>query len=557
MAELHGRVSRLPHLRLKASHRLATTLALLVLVSASFAWSDAGDAGGGPTRARALPELPRVPKPELPAPTEEQLAELDRRLSRFHAEEQSQRDVARRELLETPQGLVGAIDRRMNELAEGRSGDAMRRHLTAVRDKARAAERERMKAEGRRGAVATPDYLDMLVEFASPSDPIWRDLVSVVAMSRMLTHIGTVEAVRELIDVHVRFGELLRVDTQLQLGKLGDRAVAALVETRRHRAEKIARWAERQLDAMGRAIVSEAVQTDDQEVLADVLRAYGRIRDPDAARIVISFANSERAQIREAARQGVAMLGEVGAWQLRDSYENTVGKRPPRDWTWERTARELFAELDRLRLAQVYEAFEDGLQATREGKHEAARLAFDKVLAQSPLFERRAEMAAAYHAYALSAADTQPEQALDALRRAHRVSGSEEEQKRIESLRLTLESSQLLTTGVADRVMVERAIELDPSNDRARELAGRMERGEIVSESRVNRYLAAGAIGALALLAIGLISWRRPRAREPEATSEPEVSEPEATGEPTTSEPGAASEPEATSEPNSDGPVVS
>ncbi len=92
----------------------------------------------------------------------------------------------------------------------------------------------------------------------------------------MLTQIGTVQAVRELIDVYVRFGEFLRMDTQLQLEKLDDKAVGALIEARRHQARKIARWAERQLDMLGKAIASEAVQTEDQEVSRRRAQAYGR-----------------------------------------------------------------------------------------------------------------------------------------------------------------------------------------------------------------------------------------------------------------------------------------
>ena len=70
---------------------------------------------------------------------------------------------------------------------------------------------------------------------------------------------------------------------------MGDFGVAALIEARRHKADKIARWAERQLDILNKAIPSEAIRTDHHEALADILRAYGRCRDPDAARIILSW----------------------------------------------------------------------------------------------------------------------------------------------------------------------------------------------------------------------------------------------------------------------------
>ena len=449
---------------------LAAALALGLVCSS--AWADAG----AKRVKRPLPELPEVPKRERKAPTKEHLEELETHLSGFRSKDAHVRQSAVRQLLEVSPALVPAIDKRLNDIADRGDRSGMKRLLQSLRRKARKAVREKMRAEGKRGKIVTPDYLDIVVEFARPDDKLWQDLVSVLAMSRMLVQIGSVQGVRELIDVYVRFGDFLRVDTQLQLEKLGDKAVAALVETRRHRAGKIARWAERQLDTLGKGIVSEAVRTEDQEVLADVLRAYGRIREPDAARIIISFANSERAQIRQAARQGVAMMGEVGAWQLRDSYESTVGKKPPRDWSWDRTARELFGELDRLRLAKVHDLFEAGLAAEREGKLEEMRTAFDKVLARSPMFEHRAEMAKGYVAYARKVQEEQPDLALDALRRAKRVADAKE-RPRIESQELTLRAKILLSKNIADQTLVARALELDESNDDARDLADRMERG--------------------------------------------------------------------------------
>ncbi len=55
-----------------------------------------------------------------------------------------------------------------------------------------------------------------------------------------------------------------------------------------------------QLDVIGKTVPGEAVQTADNQVLADVLRAYGRARDADAARVIVSFANSDRVQVRDA-----------------------------------------------------------------------------------------------------------------------------------------------------------------------------------------------------------------------------------------------------------------
>src|SRR5262249_54618610 len=156
---------------------------------------------------------------------------------------------------------------------------------------------------------------------------------------------------------------------------------AALIDARRSDARPLRAWAARQLDVIGKTVPGEAVQTTDNQVLADVLRAYGRAKDLDALRVVVSFSNSDRTNVREAAREAVGMYAENALWQLREAYENLIGKKPSEDWGWERVARELFAAYDRARLAEVYELMDAGLAAERAGKLEDMAQAFDRVLA--------------------------------------------------------------------------------------------------------------------------------------------------------------------------------
>ena len=518
MAQLQRRLPGLPHLGLicalgaPAYAAPASASAPTVLASAQ------------PRHDRALAALPEVPKSVLPPPPASDLEDLDGVLSRLHSEDATVRETAATEVLEAKPSWVSAIDRRMNDVADRTNRDEMRRVLESARTKARQEEREKLEGSGKRGRIETPDYLTILVQHALPKSKPWADVVAVVAMSRMLATIGTVEAARELIDVHTRFGEFLRVDVQLQLSKMGDKAVAALIETRKHKADKIAKWSVRHLDSMGKAIPSEAVQTEDHQVLADVLRAYGRVRDPDSARIVISFANTERAQVREAARQAVAMLGDVANWQLRDSYQDLLGKKPPRDWTWDRTARELFGELDRQRLAQVYTLFDRGTLARKEGKLDAMREAYDQVLARNPNFEHKDEMAEGYFALAKAKLDDDRPLALSALRRAERLTRDADDKKRIESLSLTLEAEELAEKGVADQVLFNRAIELDPDNGRAKDALGRLARGETRAKSPLARWAGSIAIGLGALIAIALIALRRGKP-EPAPAPEPEKAE--------------------------------
>ncbi len=455
-----------------------------------------------------LPELPAIPSLEVPRPAPADLEELDARLTKLCSADAAERDDARREALEVTAKAVPALRFRLAATSESTKHDELKELLLKIRKKGRDDARDEQQSDGTHGKVKTPDYLAMASEHAEPKSKAWCSLISVLAESRMLAQIGTVEAVRGLIDVYVRYGEFLRVDTQLQLEALGDRAVPALIETQRHQAEKIAKWATRELDALGKAIPSEAVQVTDLQVLSDVLRAYGRVRDPDAARIVVSFSNSERAQVREASRQAIAMLGEVGAWQLRDTYETVVGKKPPRDWNWERTARELFGEFDRLRSAEVLHLYEAGVAARDKGDLEGMRKAFDQVLTRNPDYPKREELAAAYLDYAQKTLAKNPNEALAALRRVERLGKGSESETIATSLRLTLQAEALADAGIADRTLLSRALEVNPKNGRARDELSRFEHGEIKTDDS-SRYYAAGAIGLAALGAIAYVLTRR------------------------------------------------
>lgn len=499
-------------------YRLAL-LAALGTVSAT-ASSPAQPARSGASPERKLPDLPTPPSVELGRPDAADLAEVDALLGRVVAEDAPDREAAVRELLEVQAKHVSAIRFRINSVADDADKEAMKRLLLRTRREL-LEQKDGEKADKQAGGL---DYLAGLTQKAEPQSAAWRNLVSVLAASRMLETIGTVEAVRGLIDVYVRFGEFLRITTQNTLARLGDKAVPALIEAERHPAEKISKWAVRQLDMLGKGIPSEAVQIQDPAVLCDVLRAYGRTRNPDAVRIVVSFANSERAQIREAARQAVALTGEVAAWQLRDTYENVVGKRPPRDWSWERTARELFAEFDQLRFAQVGKLFDAGRAARDKGDLKAMRDNFDQLLSRDPEFEERVELAAGYAAFARSVQDSARAEAISALRRAERLDPS---LKDVTSLRLTLEAEALEERGLADSTLLERALDADPSNARAKAALARFERGE-PKRSEKARYVAAGSILGVAGLAIAFILLRRPRGAAPPAPSEAQsASEPD------------------------------
>jgi hypothetical protein len=243
------------------------------------------------------------------------------------------------------------------------------------------------------------------------------------------------------------------------------------------------------------------VQQAQGTTLADILRAYGFTRDPDLAGLLISFAGSSQLIVRNGAREGIAAMGEVAHWPLRDAFERLAGKRPSREWSWERCAREIFRELDRTRLYDVLVSYRAGVQAQQRGSLDEMRKRYDDVLAKDPDFQNSEELASGYLAYAHAKAETAPSDALDALRRAQRLTQTQGTREQIESLLYAIEAEQLIAQGIADQILLQRAIELDPNNQRAARALAEITRSNIEAPGGMRRFAAAGVVGLVAALA--------------------------------------------------------
>ena len=208
------------------------------------------------------------------------------------------------------------------------------------------------------------------------------------------------------------------------------------------------------------------------------------------------------------------MLGEAGLWQLRDAYEKTVGQRAERQWPWDRVARELFAQFDRQRLSEIYALWKRGRDAESRGDLDGARALFDKVLAWDPTFERGATMAPTYLAFAERQADTDPDAAELAARRAERLAEPGPVRDRAASLRLTLEGRALYERGVVDEVLLQRARELDKDNRRASALEDKVRASAAKDRSEWRRYLAAAVILVLGGAGVLFMAARRGQGAE-------------------------------------------
>ena len=511
----------------------------------ALAASDAHALGGPAASASAsaaitsaptvLPELPRLASIALPEPDAASIKELDGLLDRLTSEDGRSRTNARTAVNDVSPSLVPAIRHRVQDLRGSLDREAAPRVLESARKAGRKSikgskpegesdggKKKKEKAKKDEDDASDGDWLDFLLAQPRALDRDWKDVVSLVAMERMLTAIGTTPAVRELINFHSYFGEMLRVDLQRQILKLRDKAVPALIEARQHDAKIVQKWANKQLDVLGRAIPGEAVASNDTQILADVLRAYGRTRDVDAVRVILSFSNSDRIQLREASRESVAAIGEPGIWQLRDQYLSLTGNKAPKEWAWDRLARELFSLYDRARLAEVYKLMDDGTAAASAGKVVEAVDDFDKVLARSPLFDRRKEMVKSYFNRATTLEEGHREDALAMMRKALRLDPKSGLAKKLEAEIAYLEGAISVERGAPDKTAFLKALTIDPQHAASKQALAALEDKVVERQSQMPRYAAAGGIGLVALLAMILLARRRPPpSKRPDAPPPP------------------------------------
>jgi hypothetical protein len=422
--------------------------------------------------------------------------ELSAWLDRLVANDAATRRAALLAIDEATPAMLPAIADRLAVLGRTADRTAMSAVVAEI-VKPRAVERDEIAGRLPDGGFSkADDWLVLVMNAPSPERAAWRDLASILGLSRMLAKIATPAAVRELGALFSNYGELLRPDLERQMVSIGERALPALIEMRRAEAKEVRIWALKLLEALGKAIPGEAVQTGDDQLLAEVLLAYGRAREPEAVRVVISFANSDRRQIREAARRSVQLLGPAGLSAVREAYENMMSKKAPEEWNWETTARELFAAFDRARLAEAYALMDEGLAAYRRADAERAALAFDRVLARDPSFPRQPEMSPAYLAFGRSLKKHDPRQSMAALRKAMRVDPTGQSAREAESELLVLEARDHAAHGVVDVGSLRRALELDPQNAEAKEALSRLSSESQARSGRLAWYLG-GALAAL------------------------------------------------------------
>ncbi|MEM9692106.1 MAG: hypothetical protein AAGA56_06155, partial [Myxococcota bacterium] len=416
-------------------------------------------------------------------------------------------DGVRRIVPEVDELGVADLKKRLSQLKDELDGKAVEKLLRRARKAGRSAIE---KAKKDTGKEPEGDWLTFVLSLAESQRQDWRDAAELFGTLRLLESIGTTEAIRVMIDAYSSFGQLVRIDLQRAMARLDHRAVAALIEAKQHDARRVRIWARKELDRLGRSVPGESVSTTDLVILADVLRAFGYVKDLDATRILLSYVGHERQSLRAAARQGVVAIGKAASWHLKDVYNQEAEKKPPRDWDHRKVAQELFRHYDQQRLEPILERWRRGTAAAAENRWADAAAAFDEVLARDPLFPRRETMAATYLERGLELArdPAQAEAAMIALRKGLRLRVHEAEPSpKHEAELLFLEASALAAQGTPDPFLLARVLELNPDHREAKQLLDSLD-GEI--EKRADgdrRELLAGSIGAGAVVLLLLLAF--------------------------------------------------
>lgn len=339
---------------------------------------------------------------------------------------------------------------------------------------------------------------------------------------RALESIGTLDAAKVIVDLGAAAGGQWRTEIVRVARRMGERIVAAFLLCRRHPAREMQRWARHTLWQIGLNKPGDVVQTRDNTVLADILRAYGEIVDPKAMRVIASFIASERVQVREAARWSLRRYGQSALWIVREQLEALTGTETPASWSWEQAIAELFTGHDRARFGPAYRLLDQGQAALAAGDLATARSRFDEVLARAPLLDRRGDMVVGYIALgrARLAADDLVGAERD-FRLALRLDPSGPKAAEARAWIAFVRAERSLAAGVADLALYREALRHQPDHRASMAALARLSRDGRAEEKRRQRWMGAGGVLGAALLGLVVLAlWRRRVASPPPPASQ-------------------------------------
>ena len=377
----------------------------------------------------------------------------------------------------------------------------------------------RAATDGRENAEY--DLLSLMI--AAPRAADLDGAIERVVLARALGAMASADAGRALVALSSSYGAIFRQEVgRIIRGQLKDYALPALIELR-NPSEMMRVFMRQTREALRKVTPGEAVQQHDNALLAEIIRAYGSIRQPDAMQVVVSFVNSDRAQVREAARWAVTQYGRESINALRSAYEMYEGHDANAQWGWERTAQELYLANDRRRMAEVTQRLDAGLAAGREGHGDAMLGHFRWVLARHPDLQRRSEMVEPLMRYARELETEDAARAQSVWRLALWVEPEGAHAREIRAAVLFLEAEQSMARGVADPELYDAVLRVDPGHERARAQRSVVAQDEVLRARRRRRTLGAVGLLGVALATLWMLVRRPPRRVAKSTRPEPAV----------------------------------
>ena len=427
---------------------------------------------------------------------------------------------ARLDALEEITGLGKASESVVLERLEsdyGAKTENMRLVLTGLRKKIKEATIKDLEDRGKKVRIKDlptadpPEFLAMLVEKRNDNYPHgWRDAVEIMTLLNALAGMGTTDTIGAMLDYAPRHDAAFRKEIYQLVKWLGPRAVPALVRRQKSKDEHVSRVVSTALADLKMERPGQQVQVKDHRILIEVLQAFGDHKDIDALEPVISFVNSDMDQVRQAAREAILAYGQLALWTLKKEYKEYTGEMPDPDWDAETIAAELFELQDTERMAPLTDRMDGGLELARSGKLEEMEEAYRRILAEQPLYGRRAEMVPGYIAYGTQLMESgKLDDAALMFKVAERLDGGGERTNAIRARLHLIEGLEAIEEGAPDAHPLRRALELDPELKLARKTLDDVE--QMDRRRRISRYRIMGAvgIGSAALIVLVLLIIRR------------------------------------------------
>lgn len=508
MAKLHRRVPRLSdHHVGRARKGLAGTLVRCGV------WVTLG-------LVLALPVTSaQASEPEVASADDPRLAELTRLVTQLGSDAAAERRAAYEALTTLDAELLPAIRARVAEVVRRRpEPEAAREIFNRIRHAA--------------GSTRADDDVDIApgvleVLRADRSAPVLQ-MVETLLLWRALERIGTFEAGQAMYPLLGLDDGVWRWEARRVVSRMGNDAMAAAIAARAHGDVDVRRWGIRAMRQLGADEPGAAVQRLDSEQLADVLRAYAMFRLQSAMRVIVSYVDSERRSVRQAARWAIEQYGASAIWILRTEYHAQIGRHAPERWGWRRVTRELYAHADAKRMEPVRRAREAGLAAMASGELDAMRGHFDEVLARAPDAEDAAPLAEGYARLAAASGD---EEGISAYRRALRLAPEHADAARWRAELAYLGARRAMTRGVLDEAQLRAVLATMPEHAGARRLLARAAPPTVTPPERPPRW-ALGVALSFALAGALLLrsgSQAETLAKPPDTTLEPSPAESDAT----------------------------